>query len=453
MDTGSKASSNTDPEPPQGGEGDVDSVDRRAFFRVFSRQTVTAVAQVAGMAGAVQRGTAAAVVEAVGIGLRDPSESAARLSAAPATGAVADPASATSELVASTARFASAYRVDEHELVIVDQRLAPDRIEDIVCRRAADVAFQMRTFACNGGSLLAQVAAYGLALTAGESRDWAQLRREAELRRSAQLLTYARPTAHPVRVAIARMEAIARDAAGPDGGDGNAVATALRAEADAIASELTAACASIARSTADLLQPADGATLRVLMLGDPGQMTSGQVGTAVTALQLLKQSGVDLQVWVADGGPRREGGRLGSWELRNGGIDHGVVPDNALGWLFGREPIDAVLLAVDWIGPSGASIAAIGARTVAELAARELHDKPVAVIALAPTSAISDEEFDLFRLPDPTLTLPTVDAATGVKVLRPDPQVEQLPAERIAAIVTEHGVHRAPFTDSLPEAG
>ena len=98
--------------------------------------------------------------------------------------------------VSANARFASAYRVEERGVVIIDQRLAPDRIEEIVCARAADVAFQMRTFACNGGALLAQVAAYGFALTANEAREWPQLRREAELRRSAQLLTYARPTAH-----------------------------------------------------------------------------------------------------------------------------------------------------------------------------------------------------------------------------------------------------------------
>src|SRR4029077_5811149 len=120
-------------------------------------------------------------------------------------------------------RYASAYRIDDRGLVIVDQRLAPERIEEIVCERAADVAFQMRTFACNGGPLLAQVAAYGLALTASESRGWPQLRREAELRRSAQLLTYARPTAHSVRVTIERMEAVARTAAGPEGDDGDAV--------------------------------------------------------------------------------------------------------------------------------------------------------------------------------------------------------------------------------------
>jgi methylthioribose-1-phosphate isomerase len=454
MDTGSTASSNTDVDhPPENGDGDADSVGRRAFFRVFSRQTVTAVAQVAGVVGDVQRGTAAAVVEAVGIGLRTPADSAARLAATsdPAQAAGADQGDPADQLP-STARFASAYRLDDRGLVIIDQRVAPDRIEEIVCQRAADVAFQMRTFACNGGALLAQVAAYGLALTANEARAWPQLRREAELRRSAQLLTYARPTAHPVRVTIERLQALAKTAAGPDGTDGDAVAVALRSEADAIANEFSAACASIARSTADLLRPTDGATLRVLMLGDPGQMTSGQVGTGITAMQLLKQSGVDLQVWVAEGSPRREGARLGSWELRNGGIEHAVIGDGAMGWLFGRESIDAVVLAVDWIGPSGTSIASIGARIAVELAARDLHGNQPRVVALAPSSAISDEEFDLSRLPNPTLSLPTVDAATGVKVLRPEPQVESLPAERIGAIVTERGVHRAPFAGSLPGA-
>src|SRR4051794_22364963 len=135
MDTGPTASSNTDVDPPESGDADADSVGRRAFFRVFSRQTVTAVAQVAGMAGAVQRGTAAAVVEAVGIGLRDPAESAARLAAAsdPSSPAGVTEVDAAATLP-STARFASAYRLDDRGLVIIDQRLAPDRIEEIVCQ-------------------------------------------------------------------------------------------------------------------------------------------------------------------------------------------------------------------------------------------------------------------------------------------------------------------------------
>src|SRR5262249_11526261 len=156
-----------DVDPPERGEGDADSVGRRAFFRVFSRQTVTAVAQVAGVVGDVQRGTAAAVVEAVGIGLGNPVDSAARLAAADQPGSASSAGGVdTADQAPPTARYASAYRLDERGLVVIDQRVAPERIEEIVCQRAADVAFQMRTFACNGGPLLAQVAAYGLALTA-----------------------------------------------------------------------------------------------------------------------------------------------------------------------------------------------------------------------------------------------------------------------------------------------
>lgn len=479
MDTRSRASSSTDPEAPAGespdataGRGDTppasgtaavdnaasgarpdtSSVDRRAFFRAFSRQTVTAVAQVAGIAGAVQRGTAAAVVEAVGMGFGDPQENAARIAAAGTPGEPAALRGVGANRAGIDGQYRSAYRMEPDGLVLIDQRVLPDRVVEIRCIRAADVAFQMRTFACNGASLLGQLAAYGMALSAREAASWPRLRRDAELRRSAQLLRYARPTVHPVRVTIARMEARAQTAGGEGNEDGRAVADALAAEADAIADELTNANAAIARATADLLRPAtpDG-PLGVLVLGDPGQLTSGQVGPGVTALQLLVSFGVELRVWVAEGHPRREGGRLGSWELRNAGINHTLIEDSAIGWLFARERIDAVILAVDWIDPLGAAIAMIGARPVAELARLRLHGTPTRVIALAPGLALSAESFDLGGLPDPTVPAGIHDASS-VGVSRAEPQVEALPASCLDAVVTENGVHQPPFAETLPRA-
>jgi methylthioribose-1-phosphate isomerase len=482
MDTGSRASSSTDAvaageespdragdpgdqivQPSAAGAGprapaDVDaaSVNRRSFFRVFSRQTVTTVAQVAGIAGAVQRGTAAAVVEAVNLGFGDPSGTAARLTAqGPALGQGASAAEPGTAL-AGQARFHSAFRVTDDALVLLDQRLLPGRVDEITCVRAADVAFQMRTWACSGATLLAQLAAYGMALTAREAQGWPRSRRDAELRRAGQLLLHARPTVQPVAAAVERMQRAAATAAGPDpeGEDAAAgvrIALALRGEADSIAEEAALATAAVARATADFLRPSVGTPLGVLVVGDPGQLTSGQVGMGITCLQLLKQSGVNLHVWVAAGLPRGEGTRLGSWELANAGIDHAVVPDAAIAWLMATEPIDAVLLSADRISAGHDAIVEVGARQVAELAALRLGATQTRVVVLATSDAIAQEGSESTESPGAAASPHSVDTASGVRVTHPEPRTEMLRATLISAIITERGTELAPFPDSPRE--
>lgn len=445
----SVSSSGTEPGPEE-----PSSVNRRSFFRAFSRQTVTTAAQVAGMAGAVQRSTTAALAGAVGYGLGNPTQNAARLSAAD----LAPVAELPGQQVADDApRFRSPYRLADGTLYLLDQRQLPDRLEEAACRQAADVAFQMRMLAVNGGPLLGQVAAYGFALTAAESRDWPLSRRQAELRRASQLLTYARPAARPVRSALARMEARAAEIGADPAADGATLADGLMEEADAIASGAAVAHAAIAQHTAALLRPLERHALRVLVVGDPGLLTSGQVGTGIPALQLLSQSGVELNVWVAEGRPRLEGARLASWELRMAGIDHTVVADSAVAWLLAGEAIDAVLMAAEWIAADGDAVATIGARAVAELAAAGLRDgSATPVYVLAPTSAIDPRTFAETSVPAenrPGRELASDHGSFGHRgTTAVNPAVELVPKERISAIVTEGGARRAPFEDLAAEA-
>jgi methylthioribose-1-phosphate isomerase len=429
-------------------------VDRRSFFRAFSRQTVTAVAQVAGMANAVQRGTTAAVVGAVGYGLGVPEQNARRLSSA-RPGAVtdaADPATAEPE-----AAFRSPYRLVDGALHVLDQRQIPDQFEEIACARAADVAFQMRMLAVSGGPLLGQLAAYGFALTASEGAAWPLSRRQAELRRASQLLTYARPAARPVRAALGRMEAVAERLGADSDSNGADMAGALMVEAHAIATEAAAAHAAIAQHTASALRPAEGQPLSVLVVGDPGLLTSGQVGTGIAALQMLAQSGVQLRVWVTEGRPRLEGARLASYELRMAGIDHTVVADAAVAWLLATEKVDAVLIAAEWVASDGDTIATIGGRAVAELAHAALHDgTPTRVYVLAPGSAIGPDTFAETSVPAESRAPRELASDHGRAKHRGtdavNPAVELIPHDRISAFVTETGVHRPPFADLVPGA-
>jgi methylthioribose-1-phosphate isomerase len=437
------------------------SVDRRSFFRVFGRQTISTVAQVAGMANAVSRGTTAALTTAAELGLGSPQANAERLASGAMTAPALDDAGEAFSGIGQDfeaepqPRFRSPYRVAADTLYVLDQRLLPDRLDEITCRRGADVAFLMRTMAVTGGALMAQVAAYGLALTGLEVAERRWVERLAELRRATQVLTFARPSARMVRWAMDRMEplwmASEHDLLGTN------AASALRAEADAIASEVSLGSSRIARTAAELLRQPNGEIVRILVHGDLGTLTSGMIGTGLAAIQQLAAEGHPIKVWVTETRPFLDGARLAAWELRLAGIDPTVLPDSAVAWLLEHEPVDAVLLGAEWIAGNGDTANVVGSRAVAELAALVLRDGvPVPVYVCAPLASIGLDAPDGKAIP-PDMR-PGRDLGTFQAGFTPphdgllNPATDVVPAARISAIVTDEGVLRAPFGRSIAKA-
>lgn len=268
--------------------------------------------------------------------------------------------------------FSSAYRIAGDELLLLDQRGIPDRLDEVTAKRGSDVAYYLRLGVVRGGSAMAQAAAYGLALTAAERAGHSTEARDTELQRTQRSLVEARPTSRLLPWATDRMMTV-RARLG-DSAEGAELAAALRAEADAIALGFQAAHATIAASiAADLPRPTDR-PLAVLVHGSQGALEGGLVGTGLAALRLLKDQGQALLVFVAEGRPFMDGARLASWELRQAGIDHKIIGDAAAAWLFAREPIDAVLIAADWVAANGDVAAVIGSRALAQQVAAARED-------------------------------------------------------------------------------
>ena len=105
--------------------------------------------------------------------------------------------------------FRSAYRLGHEGLVILDQRRLPEALEEVVAVRGSDVAYYLRLGVAKGGPVMAQLAAYGLALTATERADQTAEQRQLELRRTAGALVEARASSRLLAWAVERMEAVA----------------------------------------------------------------------------------------------------------------------------------------------------------------------------------------------------------------------------------------------------
>ena len=412
---------------------------RRRFFREMASDAVRTAATLVGAAGALRETTQ----EMANTVFVDADQ-------APAAGRSASPPAASA--APPSAGFRSPFRLEEKQLILVDQRRLPDELVEVTCESAGDVAQAIREMVVRGAPALGQVAAVGLALAAGRATLSKPYARRAILRGSANALVNARPTAVSIRWATNRM--LARFAElGELRDDGPAIAAALRDEAEAIIAEATLDHAAMARLGVGLLPVPDGRPLRLLTHCNTGPLACGQVGTALGVVQALASDGREVLVYVDETRPWLQGARLTAWELDQAGIPYTLLADAAAGWLLASGDVDAVLVGADRIAANGDTANKIGTYPLAVLAAR--HGVPFYVVA--PTATLDGATPDGAGINVEMRSAGEVTSFGGRRVApvaaaAVNPSFDVTPAELVTAIVTEAGVLRAPYGPAIAEA-
>jgi methylthioribose-1-phosphate isomerase len=405
---------------------------RRRFFRQFAGDVFHGAATVVGAAQALQRASAEAA------------------------SAILDPVSYTAvDAPVAPVRptgFRAAFRESPGVLHMVDQRKLPDVLEEFDAKNAAQVGYAIREMIIRGAPAIGQAAAIGLALTAHANRSTRPYARRATLRGAANVLRNSRPTAVNLRWAVDRVMA-AYDAVGDLSEDGDAVATAIRAEADAIVFEATEDHGRLARYGVDALAFPDEGPLRILTHCNTGPLACGQFGTALGVVQVAHHEGRAVHVWVDETRPYLQGARLTAWELAQAGVPHTLIPDVAAAYLMARGEVDAVIVGGDRIVANGDVANKVGTYPLAVLAAR--HEIPFYVAA--PISSVDLATATGADIPIEERSADEVLSIRGVRLAPPDtdvrnPAFDVTPAELVSGIVTDEGVLRAPYDQTLPEA-
>ena len=441
------------PHPPAAGgeppDRDEIRVARRRFFRAFAADALNLAAAVAGAAGALRDASAEAAGALVG-GAGNPATVGSGPAAATIAGAVAVPGPAAAAPPPSG--FRSPFRLEGDTLILLDQRRLPVEIVEVRCLTGPDVAQAIRDLVIRGAPALGQVAALGLALSAGRatlSKPWA---RRAIVNGTANALRNARPTAVNVAWAMDRMLARfeAEDGEKPDG---EAIARALREEAEAIAAEATRDHGRMAALGAALLPWFDDRPSRILTHCNTGPLACGQVGTALGVVQVAHADGRSVHVYVDETRPWLQGARLTAWELAQAGVPYTVLADAAAGWVLASGEIDAVLVGADRIAANGDTANKIGTYPLAALAAR--HGIPFYVVA--PTASVDLEAADGAAIPIEMRPAAEVLSLHGRRIAPAgadalNPAFDVTPAGLVTAIVTEEGVLRAPYERPLAAA-
>jgi methylthioribose-1-phosphate isomerase len=300
---------------------------------------------------------------------------------------------------------------DGPAVVLLDQRRLPDEVAEVRCTSAAEVADAIRTMVVRGAPAIGVAAAYGLALAALLGEDLG----EAE-----QVLAASRPTAVNLPWALARM----RDEPTPE-------------RARALHEEEVERCRRMAAHSAELFRP--GA--RALTHCNAGGLATGGYGSAVGALRAAAERGLLERVLVDETRPLLQGARLTAWELEQSGIPHAVIADSAAGSMMARGEVDLVVTGADRIAANGDTANKIGTYSLAVLAAH--HGIPFYVVA--PSSTLDRDTADGSGIPIEERDPAEVTSRFPAR----NPAFDVTPAALVTAIVTEDGVHRPPYEESL----
>jgi methylthioribose-1-phosphate isomerase len=302
-------------------------------------------------------------------------------------------------------------RLEDDAVVLLDQRKLPGEVVEVRCETAAALADAIRTMVVRGAPAIGVAAAYGIALAAARGED---------LDAADAVLRASRPTAVNLAWALDEMR-----------GDPSAD------HARQIHADEVERCRRMAAHTADLLAPGT----RALTHCNAGGLATGGYGSAVGALLTAFERGLLEHVWVDETRPLLQGARLTAWELETASIPHAVIADSAAASLMAAGDVDCVITGADRIAANGDSANKIGTYSLAVLAHH--HDLPLYVVA--PSTTVDLATPDGAAIPIEERDPAEVTARFAAR----NPAFDVTPAALIAAIVTEHGAHRAPYLSSL----
>ena len=325
----------------------------------------------------------------------------------------------------------------------IDQRKLPTEEVYVNCKTHAQVADVIRNMVVRGAPAIGVAAAMGIALGVSNSKAETSGDLKRDFDAVCDLIGKTRPTAVNLFWAIRRMqEKFERIRIRPL----RQIKQEMIAEAKRMHAEDIAANQAMGRHGATLMPSAGG----VLTHCNAGALATAGYGTALGVIRAAVEQGKKIHVYADETRPFLQGSRLTAWELMKDGIPTTVISDNMAGAMMKQGKIGAIVVGADRIAANGDVANKIGTYTVAVLA-RE-HGIPFYVAA--PTSTMDLACPDGSAIPIEQRNGNEVTHIAG-KQMVPDgvsvenPAFDVTPAKYVAAIITEKGVARAPYDESL----
>jgi methylthioribose-1-phosphate isomerase len=332
-------------------------------------------------------------------------------------------------------------------VVMIDQRKLPAAEVYVSCKTAPEVAKAIKTMVIRGAPAIGVAAAMGIALGMRRSKATGTKQFTTEFQKTCELMAATRPTAVNLFWAIDRMKDVFADAA-HGGCSVDEIKQRLEAAALRIHDDDVESCRAMGAHGAALV-PDDA---RILTHCNAGALATAGYGTALGVIRAAAGQGKRVTVLADETRPFLQGARLTAWELVRDGIDTTVITDNMAGAMMRLGDVNLVVVGADRIAANGDVANKVGTYGVAVLA----REHGISFYVAAPISTIDLRTADGSRIPIEERDEREVTHVGGSR-LTPDgarirnPAFDVTPAKYVTAIITERGIARPPYSESLAQ--
>lgn len=342
---------------------------------------------------------------------------------------------------------------ESNSLRMIDQRRLPAVLDVVTLRSWMEVVDAIRNMTVRGAPAIGAAAAFGLALSANESKAHSSKVLIADLESAAVILKATRPTAINLAWAVDRvLMALGNEITGNPSLKLDDLRLIVLNEAQRIAEEDVTTNKRMGEHGAKLIH--DGDT--ILHHCNTGALAVVDWGTALGVIRTAHEQGKRVHVLVDETRPRLQGSRLTAWELGQYGIPYEIITDNSAGYFLRSGQVQEVLFGADRIAANGDVANKIGTYMLA-LAA---NDNNVPVYSVAPVSSIdfSIAEGNLIpieeRDPEEVLGIQFHGELVSPKGAKArNPAFDVTPNRLITAIITEKGIVKPPYKVNLKGIG
>lgn len=328
----------------------------------------------------------------------------------------------------------------DNTVIMIDQTKLPNELVFVKYTDYRQVADAIRNMVVRGAPAIGVSGAFGLALAALQSKAKTKESLLADLEKARKVLFETRPTAVNLAWGLEKIMNVAKE-----GNDVSEIKKTVVEAAKQMAEEDIETNMKMGKNGAALFENND----IVMTHCNAGALATVGYGTALGVIRATKESGKNIKVIATETRPVMQGSRLTAFELKHDGIDVNLIPDTAVGYVMSKGLVTKVIVGADRILRTGHVYNKIGTYQVAIMAKQ--HDIPFYVAAPLSTFDLKSKPEDVIienrKASEVTMIAGKKTAPDGIEVL--NPAFDLTPPELITGIITEAGVAKPPFDESI----
>ena len=327
-----------------------------------------------------------------------------------------------------------------NKVIMIDQTKLPNELVFVEYDNYNQIADAIRNLVVRGAPAIGVSGAFGLALAALESNSTSKENLISDLQRAKQILFETRPTAVNLAWGLEQIMNVAQSGNSVDEIKSLVVETSKKMADEDIEINRT-----MGKFGSELFENND----TIMTHCNAGALATVAYGTALGVIRATKESGKNVKVIATETRPVQQGSRLTAFELQHDGFDVSLIPDTAVGYTMTNGLVDKVVVGADRIVRTGHVFNKIGTYQVATMAKQ--HGIPFYVAAPLSTFDMKTDAKDV------VIEMRNASEVTGIgdKKTAPDginvinPAFDMTPPELISGIITEKGVVKPPFEESI----